>query len=110
MGTGNYNCKELMFSMHSEKEFAGRKGHFCWFWHALSVAEGNVYGLVLTPFPRINVSSLFSFADVLKLHLLLKIWTNIRLLLRFMVFILFASMFKVVFIVSKIYAADMISR
>ena len=37
----------------------------CWFWHALSVAEGNVYILVLTPFPRINVSSVFSSADVL---------------------------------------------
>ena len=48
-----------MFSMHSEKVFT------CWFWHALSVAEGNVYGLVLTPFPRIKVSSVFSSADVL---------------------------------------------
>ena len=66
---------------------------FCWFWHALSVAEGNVYNLVLTPFPRINVSSVFSSADVLKLHLLLKIWFHIRLL---MVFILFASIIKVV--------------
>ena len=32
---------------------------------ALSVAEGNVYSLVLTPFPRINMSSVFSSADVL---------------------------------------------
>ena len=58
MGTGSYNCKELVFSMRSEKVIA------CWFWHALSVAEGNVYSLVLTPFPRINVSSVFSSADV----------------------------------------------
>ena len=54
-----------------------------------------MYGQALTPFPRIKVTSVFSFIDVLKLHLLLKIWTNIRLLLRFMVLILFASMFKV---------------
>ena len=86
-----------MFSMHSEKVFAGWTGHFvCFGTHCLLATEGNVYSLVLTPFPRINVSSVFSSADVLKLHLLLKIWTHIRLLLRFMVFILFASMFKVV--------------
>ena len=53
-----------------------------------------MYGQALTPFPRINVSPVFSSIDVLSLHLLLKIWTNIRLLLRFMGLILFASMFK----------------
>ena len=26
MGTGSYNCKELVFSMHSEKVFAGWTG------------------------------------------------------------------------------------
>ena len=65
MGTGSYNCKELVFSMHSEKSIRWLDRSFCWFWHALSVAEGNVYSLVLTPFPRINMSSLFSSADVL---------------------------------------------
>ena len=28
MGTGSYNCKELVFFMHSEKVFAGWTGHF----------------------------------------------------------------------------------
>ena len=65
MGTGSYHCKTSVFSMHSEKVFAGWTGHFGGFWHALSVPEGNVYSLVLTPFPRINVSSVFSSADVL---------------------------------------------
>ena len=27
MGTGSYNCKELVFSMNSEKVFAGWTGH-----------------------------------------------------------------------------------
>ena len=55
-----------MFSMHSEKVFAGWTGHFGgFFWHALSVPEGNVCSLVLTPFPRMNVSFVFSSADVL---------------------------------------------
>ena len=62
----SYNCKALVFSMHSEKVFAGWTGLLGGRgWHALSVPEGNVYSLVLTPFPRINVSSFFSSADVL---------------------------------------------
>ena len=65
MGTGSYNCKELVFSMHSEKVTTGWTGHFVGFWHVLSVAECNVYNRVLTPFPRINVSSVFSSSDVL---------------------------------------------
>ena len=65
MGTCSYNCKALVFSMHSEKVFAGWTGILVGFWHALSVPEGNVYSLVLTPFSRINVSSVFSSADVL---------------------------------------------
>ena len=73
MGTGSYNCKELVFSMHSEKNIHWLDRSFCWFWHTLSVAEGNVYNLVLTPFPRSNVLSVFSSADDLWLHLLLKI-------------------------------------
>ena len=39
MGTGSYNCIEKVFSMHSEKVFAGWTGHFVGFWHAQSVAE-----------------------------------------------------------------------
>ena len=31
MGTGSYNCKELVFSMHSENVFAGWTGHFVGF-------------------------------------------------------------------------------
>ena len=65
MGTGSYNCKTLVFSMHSEKFSLVGQVIFGGFWHALSVPEGNVYSLVLTPFPRINVSSVFSSADVL---------------------------------------------
>ena len=31
MGTGSYNCKELVFSMHSEKVTTGWTGHFVGF-------------------------------------------------------------------------------
>ena len=31
MGTGDYNCKELVFSMHSEIVFAGWTVHFVGF-------------------------------------------------------------------------------
>ena len=31
MGTGSYNRRELVFSMHSENVFAGRTGHFAGF-------------------------------------------------------------------------------
>ena len=65
MGTGSYNCKKLVISMHSEKSIRWLDRSFCWFWLALSVAECNVYSLVLTTFPRFNVSSVFSSADVL---------------------------------------------
>ena len=46
MGTGSYNCKPLVFSMHSEKVIAGWTCHFWGFWHALYVPEGNVYSQV----------------------------------------------------------------
>ena len=43
MGMGSYKKnKALVFSMHSEKIFAGWAGHFFLFWHALSVPEGNM--------------------------------------------------------------------
>ena len=64
MGTGSYNCKELVFSMHSEKVFAGWTGHFVGFgMHCL--LQKAMCTIKLTSFPRINVSSVFSSADVL---------------------------------------------
>ena len=65
MGTGSYNCKALVFSMHSEKVFAGWTGHF---WKVLACTVYSRRQCVqssLIPFPRINVSSVFSSADVL---------------------------------------------
>ena len=42
MGTGTYNCKELVFSMHSDKVFAGWTGHFVGFgMHCLLQSSSN---------------------------------------------------------------------
>ena len=63
-GTGSYNCKAVVFSMHSEKVSAGWTGHFFGFdKHCLF--QKAMCSLVLTPYPRINVSSVFSSAHVL---------------------------------------------
>ena len=65
MGTGSYNCKELVFSMHSEKVLAGWTGHFVGFGMHCLLQRQCVQSSFFTPFPRINVSSIFSSADVL---------------------------------------------
>ena len=58
MGTGSNNCKELVFSMHSEKVFAGWTGHFAGFGMHCPLQKA-------MSFPRTNVSSVFSSSDVL---------------------------------------------